>query len=385
VTGSMGSDGTVTVTWRDNSSNESRFEVLRANDAGTDVFFLYGSVAANVTSYRDTGVGASSAYCYRVRAVRVKGQSSTASALSASACMPAALVAPSNVTVSATTETSIELAWQDNTAEETRFEVFRSSGPDVAGTLAGSTAANVTTYLDAGLTPGTTYCYTIVAVREVDGSRRVSPPSSVRCASTLAIAPAPTVARVTGAVPFTSTWVDVYWEDASTSVEETSRLYRSRDGGVTWELVQTVVGGSRWGAYDTGLEPERPACYRVVNSTRAGTAEPSNTLCTTPPAAPSDVIATVVDASSVDVTWRDNSAVEDGYEVRAHYGSCTYDDVYGLICDDGWTALATLPANATSYRAPLMSGLEFNGWRVYPMKDLGYGSGTSANQPPASP
>ena len=57
-----------------------------------------------------------------------------------------------------------------------------------------------------------------------------------------------------------------------------------------------------------------------------------------------------------------------------------------MICDGAWYIIATLPANATSYRAPLMlSGLEFNGWRVYPMKDLGYGSGTSANQPPASP
>ena len=121
---STGSDGTVTLTWRDNSSNESRFEVLRANDAGTDVFFLLATVAANVTSYRDAGVGASSAYCYRVRAVRVKGQTTTVSAPSASACMPPALVAPSNVSVAATTETSIELAWQDNTTEETRFEVF---------------------------------------------------------------------------------------------------------------------------------------------------------------------------------------------------------------------------------------------------------------------
>ena len=92
--------------------------------------------------------------------------------------MPPALVAPSNVSVVATTETSIELAWQDNTTEETQFEVFRSSGPNVARTLVGSTAANVTTYLDAGLTLGTTYCYTIVAVREVDGARRVSPPST---------------------------------------------------------------------------------------------------------------------------------------------------------------------------------------------------------------
>ena len=181
----------------------------------------------------------------------------------------------------------------------------------------GSTAANVTTYLDAGLTLGTTYCYTIVAVREVDGARRVSPPSSVLCASTLAIAPAPTVARMTVVRPYTSTNVDVRWEDASTSLEETSRLYRSRDGGVTWELVQTRVGAAGGSFWEGGLEPERPVCYRVVNSTRAGTSAPSNTLCTTPPAAPSDVIATVVDASSIDMTWRDNSAVEDGYEVRA--------------------------------------------------------------------
>jgi hypothetical protein len=377
---------TVRLAWQDNSSTETRFEISRSAGTPTAGMAPLANAAANATAYEDLAVTAPLNYCYIVRAVRVKGKNVAVSSFTAPLCTPAGVAAPSNVTMVVTSETTIDVVWQDNAADETRFDVYRSSDPASYGTLAGSTAANVTAYRDAGLSPATTYCYTVVAVREQDGVVQGSPSAAARCVQTLAIAPAPTAARVVSVRPFNSTSVDVLFDDDSDSREETSRVYRSRDGGVTWELASTATGGSRWAFSDVGLESERTVCYRVVNSTRTGTAEPANTMCTAPPAEPTEATLTVVDASTVDLAWRDNSAVEDGYEVRVSTGSCTYDDENGMVCDTVEWIFARLPADATTYRAPRsMLGLEIQSWRVYPRKDGGYGGWASAEWGSATP
>ncbi len=63
----------VTLTWNDNSSNESGFKIERATNSGG-----YGQIAlvgANVTSYVDTNLASGSQYSYRVRAYNAAGDS----------------------------------------------------------------------------------------------------------------------------------------------------------------------------------------------------------------------------------------------------------------------------------------------------------------------
>jgi PKD repeat protein len=60
-----GSKGAATLSWHDNSNNESGFQVERA-PSGSSNFVQVGTAAANATSYRDT-VGRGN-YVYRVRA-----------------------------------------------------------------------------------------------------------------------------------------------------------------------------------------------------------------------------------------------------------------------------------------------------------------------------
>ena len=56
----------MSLTWNDNSSNETGFRIQRSTD-GT-IFTLIATVGANITSYLDTGLTASTKYNYRVRA-----------------------------------------------------------------------------------------------------------------------------------------------------------------------------------------------------------------------------------------------------------------------------------------------------------------------------
>src|SRR5439155_3013177 len=88
--------------------------------------------------------------------------------------------------------------------------------------------------------------------------------------------------------------------------------------------------------FDYQVPIEQQVCYRVLAVNSYGDSDPSSATCTAIPATPTNLAASATN-SAVDLTWTDNSSVEDGFEVqRAADGA-------------PWTVLANLPANTTSY------------------------------------
>ena len=67
--------GQVELTWEDTATNEFAFQIERCTNAGCTNFAPLTGVGANVTSYRDTTVAATTIYRYRVRANNVFGPS----------------------------------------------------------------------------------------------------------------------------------------------------------------------------------------------------------------------------------------------------------------------------------------------------------------------
>ena len=64
----------IKLTWTDNATNESGFKIERSTSA-TGTFTQIGTNAANVTSYTNSGLTASTPYYYRVRSYNVNGNS----------------------------------------------------------------------------------------------------------------------------------------------------------------------------------------------------------------------------------------------------------------------------------------------------------------------
>src|SRR6185503_18014533 len=75
------SSSTITLTWADHSTNESGFKIERALGAGA--FSPVITVGANVTTYADSGLTASTSYSYRVAATNISGDSAFSNTASA--------------------------------------------------------------------------------------------------------------------------------------------------------------------------------------------------------------------------------------------------------------------------------------------------------------
>jgi len=249
---------------------------------------------------------------------------------------PSGLEAPSNASA-VPSQTQIAITWQDNSKNETGFEVHRSTtGPSGTFTVLAGSGANVGTYRNQGLVPQTQYCYRVRAVRAGPGPATYSTFSNTTCATTQPLPPSS--ASSANAVESSGGNVALSWADQSAN-EDGFRIYRSIDGGAVWTLAASV------GPNITSWVTQQQVCYRVVAFNAGGDAPPSNTACTIP-TAPTNLALTWVGPDAVEYAWEDNSSIEDGYEVWVDYWyfSCSGDSgAYG-----GTELVARLPANSTS-------------------------------------
>jgi len=219
--------------------------------------------------------------------------------------------APSNIAAAAVDTSQINLSWQDNSTNESGFEVHRSTtGASGAFTLRASLSANTSALSDKGLAKSTQYCYKVRAFQTRGSNTYLSAFSAIACVTTPAPAPppgppnAPSVAGVLAT--YSTAGISVSWADNSAN-EDGFRIERSTDGGVTWTIVGTT-SFTTWS--DAGAPVEQQVCYRAFAFNAFGDSPPSNTACTVRLAGPGDV-AMVGD----DLTWTDNSSFETGYEL----------------------------------------------------------------------
>ena len=93
--------------------------------------------------------------------------------------------APSSLTATPVSSSQINLAWADNSSDETGFAIERA-GNDGVWSPVTTTGANATNYSNTGLAAGTTYQYRVRSVNAAGGSAYTSPASA-----TTPAAPAP--------------------------------------------------------------------------------------------------------------------------------------------------------------------------------------------------
>jgi hypothetical protein len=149
----------------DTDNSETGFKIERCTGAGCSDFVQIATVGANVTSYSNTGLAASTSYSYRVRAYNTAGDSDYSNlATAVTLAAPVLPTAPTNLVATTISRAQINLSWTDNSVNETGFRIERCKGQTCTNfALIATVVANVIGFSNTGLSANTTYRYRVYA------------------------------------------------------------------------------------------------------------------------------------------------------------------------------------------------------------------------------
>ncbi|HEX5244223.1 MAG TPA: fibronectin type III domain-containing protein, partial [Tepidisphaeraceae bacterium] len=235
--------------------------------------------------------------------------------------------AVSNLTATAISTSEIDLTWTLSADTASAIEVDRSTDGNTWDTVTDSLAGNATSFADSSaLNEATHYFY---RVRLIWSS---GPSAFTTTADAWTLPNAPSLLSASSSGP---NEVDLSWTNNS-AVATQFQIERS-DDGVNFYTLDTVTGTTY---SDTFADDGSTYWYRVEALNDNGDlSAPSGAVSTsTALAPPSELTATAVSASEIDLAWSDDSVTATGYEVdRSTNGT-------------NFTPLApNLPADTSSY------------------------------------
>ncbi|MEY4747927.1 MAG: hypothetical protein RIQ60_141 [Pseudomonadota bacterium] len=329
----------INLSWIDNSSDETSFQILRATAVGgpyTQVASVAAAAGTGIRNAIDTNGPPAAGTTYFYQVVAVRGTDSSAPATSSGLTTPSAPTSAGSVTPVAVSATQVNISWTDRSANETGFQVWRRTG--TTGTFAAVSAvlpANTTSWSDTSAVGGTQYFY------RVDTSNwAATAPSAVSTGVTTPSAPtSATLVAPTGLSASAANQPVLSWTDASTG-ETAYRVRRTvltvnANGSITTGSTLLLSGGvaaNSTGYIDTTAT--RDIVYRYeVAPLNGGSIGPASTVTTVStngglavPSTPSLARSVVGTAARVVVTWSsaNPTAPIGGYELQRCDGAgCT--------------------------------------------------------------
>lgn len=364
------------LTWTDTITNETGFKIERCSGSGCSNFIQIDLVAANTIQYQDNdhtaGLLADTFYSYRLRATNAGGDSlysNTAGALT----KPYTANAPTGLTATLASGPRIDLAWTDNSANETGFILEQSLAGTGNWTVIYTTTADVSVYpVTGGLVEDTIYAFRVKAYNASGTSGYTNTAS----AATLPKAPAGLSAAAESPFEIRLAWTDTSQTESGFKVE------RSLDGTGGWTLAGTA-GMNATSFADPSRSPGTTYYYRVyAHHTGGSSAYSSVASAATPssrPDAPADLSAALLTQNELKVhlSWQDHSGNETRFEL-------------GRSQDGGqsWAQLApALAANTTEYVDASISADKLYFYRVracggYDCSDWSAATGAWTARPP---
>ncbi len=369
LTASVRGESQIDLAWQDRSTNETGFRVRRQN-GGTGSWLTVASLAANRTTWSNTGLVAGVTYKYQVVAFNAQGDSPASNEVSATttAAVPSA---PLGLTASAVSGTQIDLAWRDNAGNETGFRVQRRDADGSQWAEIGTVAQNVTVFRNTGLPAGATYRYRVLAYNAVGNS----PPSNEVSATLPTVPAAPTnlVARATS-----STQIELTWRDNAANESGFNLERKTGTTGAWIEITRLTPNTTQ--VVNRGLQAGTAYVYRLRAFNQAGLSAWSNEATPSTGTSgggggvaqpslnpPSSLQVTALSVDRAGLAWIDNTTQEVGIRVQRRAESETT-----------WREVANLPPNTTSYQE---AGLAPGGLQSYRVVAVDQAGNQAASDP----
>jgi len=161
------SSSNILLSWNDNASDETGYEVERSANGST--WSSRASLAANTESFDDSGLNPVSTWYYRVRAVLGGDSSAWAGPVSATT-FDVPPVTPAFLNASGASASAINLSWADSANNEAGYRLQRSATATGGWSTIATKAANSVSHSDTGLASSTTYYYRVAAFNEAGES-----------------------------------------------------------------------------------------------------------------------------------------------------------------------------------------------------------------------
>lgn len=316
-------------------------------------------------------------------------------------------IAPGNILATAVSYNKVNLTWNDNSNNETGFEIYRATGLNNPYTIIGTTVSNATSYTDSALVPQTTYYYQVKAINQYGNSGfNMAEMGGLQYeyyefGSITTLPDFNTITPVkSGNVP--NVTLNVRNRDANyaikfagsinipvagqytfyTASDDGSKLYIDEFSeanlvvnnnflqGTTERSGNITLSAGRHALYVTYFQQGGGQTLNIRYRGPAGSGIPSKidipssalenpnikaTTLSLPPAptAPSVLTATAASSNAIDLKWNDNSADEEFFEIyRSANGNQNYLLLATIAANDSATVVykdSALFANATYY------------------------------------
>ena len=264
---------------------------------------------------------------------------------------------PSNLSATATGNTTVTLTWADHPSDEDGYKIERSPAGSPGSFIEIATLGmNSNSFNDSGLGAGTTYVYRVRAFKAALNSGYTNE-AAVTTTAVPPAAPNNLAVTATGVSTTTLTWTD------NSNDEDGFKIERKPSGGSFVEI--TTVGGNINLFNDAGLSAGTAYTYRVrtfkaslhSNYTNEATA----TTAAAPPMAPNNLTATATGVSTTTLTWTDNSNDEDGFKIERKLSSSNFVEVATVggninsFDDSGLAASTVYVYRVRAFKAALTS------------------------------
>jgi fibronectin type 3 domain-containing protein len=319
----------IDLAWTDNATNAAGYNFLRSVNGGA--YTQIATLGASAASYDDTTLTAGTSYSYEVDAFNVGGVSAFNTVASTTLTS-----APTGLSGAPGTR-QVSLTWTAPSGAVT-FNVYR--GTSAGGESATPVATGVTgsSFVDTGLTPGTTYYYDVAAVDAGGVSARsaeisASVPSAPGAPSGLTAQAGNAKVTLTWTAPSGSGVIGYNIYRGLSSGGESATPLNSSPVTSTSYVDNTAANGTTY-------------YYTVAAVGTGGQSKPSAEASATPqsaPAAPTNAHVTSLASNQIGIAWTDNATNASGYNLLRSVNGGPF------------TQIATLGASATTYRDTAVS------------------------------
>jgi len=335
----------VNLSWKDNSTNETGFEILQSVNANN--FQVIKTPAANATSY-GVNMGNSPAYgTYVFKVVALNDTTRSAESNTAETSLGTAPVpsAPSGLSVSGVNKNSageyvVSLNWNDNSNNETGFEVLKSFETGSYETARSVSANSTASEINLGVNPSYgTYNFKVLAFAGTVKSDESNIASAK--AGELPVPAAATelkIDNVSKGATSGNYYVNLSWKDNSAN-ETGFEILQSFNGGAYQVIKNPAANSTKYGI-NMGNNPAFGAYgFKIIAVNNSGKSSDSNIAETKLGSAPVPVPSVnapselKVDSVSkgassgnyyVNLSWKDNSANETGFEILQSINGGSY-------------------------------------------------------------